>query len=70
MQTIMQQLGESKIFTSLDLRMGYHQVPLAEEAREKTAFCAPYGMWEYTCVPFGLKTAPAAFQRIVNNILD
>ncbi len=38
MQTIMQQFGESKIFTSLDLRMGYYQVPLAEEAREKTAF--------------------------------
>ena len=70
MQTIMQQLGESQIFTSLDLRMGYHQVPLAEEAREKTAFCTPYGMWEYyTCVPFGLKTAPAALQKMINNIL-
>lgn len=50
MQTIMQQLGHGKIFTSLDLRTGYHQVPLAEEFREKTAFCTPYGMWGvYLC---------------------
>lgn len=66
---ILQQLGESKVFTSLDLRQGYHQVPLAEESKHLTAFTTPYGLYEFTTVPFGLKTAPAAYQRIMNQVL-
>ena len=36
---------------------------------EKTAFSSPAGHWEFTSLPFGLKTAPACFQKIINTVL-
>ena len=67
--TILQQLSESRVFSTLDLKMGYHQVPLSPESTKITAFVTPSGLYEYLSVPFGLKTAAAAYQRIVNSIL-
>ncbi|KAK4318737.1 hypothetical protein Pmani_010278 [Petrolisthes manimaculis] len=68
-KAILQQLGQSSIFSCLDMYQGYHQIPLDEESIEKTAFTSPEGHWEFTALPFGIKTAPACFQRIVNSIL-
>jgi hypothetical protein len=49
--------------------MGYHQIELKEEDKEKTAFSTKNGHWEYKRLPFSLKTAPATFQRMMNNVL-
>jgi hypothetical protein len=49
--------------------MGYHQIELKEEDKEKTAFSTKNGHWAYKRLPFGLKTAPATFQRMINNVL-
>jgi hypothetical protein len=66
---ILDQLGQSKYFTCLDMVMGYPQTDLMEEDREKTAFSMKNGHWAYKRWPFGLKTAPATFQRMINNVL-
>jgi hypothetical protein len=66
---ILDQLGQSKYFSCLDMVMGYHQTELKEEDREKTAFSTKNGHWAYKRLPFGLKTAPATFQRMINNVL-
>jgi hypothetical protein len=60
---ILDQLGHSKYFSSIDMVMGYHQVEVAEKDRAITAFSTNEGHWEYKRLPFGLKTAPAIFQQ-------
>ena len=60
----------SKFFTTLDLAMGYHQVEVRPEDREKTAFNTPYGLFQYNVMPFGLATAPATFMRLMTIVFS
>jgi hypothetical protein len=69
-QDILDKLGRARYFTALDCASGYLQVPIAEEDRCKTAFSTADGHFEYNRMPFGLKSAPSTFQRMMNNILS
>jgi hypothetical protein len=69
-QDILDKLGRARYFTALDCASGYLQVPIAEEDRCKTAFSTADGHFEYKRMPFGLKSAPSTFQRMMNNVLS
>jgi len=66
---VLDPLGQSKYFTCLDMVMGYHQIELEEWEGPKTAFSTKQGHWEYRRLPFGLKTAPGTFQKLMNSVL-
>ena len=62
-------LRGSKIFSTFDLRSGYHHMELSPEARAKSAFVTPLDKFEFTRCPFGLTQAPAYFQRLINKVI-
>ncbi len=63
-------LAGSKYFTKLDLRAGYWQVGIKEEDKHKTAFSVgPLGFYECQAMPFGLTSAPATFQRLMERCM-
>lgn len=62
-------LVNAKYFTTLDMAAGFHQIPVAPESIEKTAFVTPDGQFEYLRMPFGLCNAPSVYQRSINNAL-
>jgi hypothetical protein len=69
-EDIFDELADSDLFTTLDLRMGYHQIRIEEESCCKTAFWCLDGLHEWTVVPFGLKNAPSFFQRVMDKPLS
>jgi transposase InsO family protein len=63
-------LTGSKYFSTLDLLSGYWQVPLDEDAQEKSAFVTRGGLWKWKVLPFGLTSAPATFERLMERVLS
>jgi hypothetical protein len=68
-QDILDKLGKARYFSALDCASGYWQIPVAAEDQCKTAFSTQKGHFEFKRMPFGLKSAPATFQRLMNTIL-
>lgn len=66
---ILDKLGRSQYFTTLDLTSGFHQIEMDVNSIPKTAFNVENGHYEYTRMPFGLKNAPSTFQRTMDNVL-
>jgi len=52
-------LQGKRYFTSLDLKDGFHHVYIDKDSIKYTTFITPFGQFEYTKMPFGLKKAPA-----------
>jgi hypothetical protein len=65
---LLSSVKSSKFFISFDLVSGYWQIPMAEEDIPKTAFLTHLGLFEFVVMPFGLTTAPATFQRAMDEL--
>ena len=68
--SILQKQQKKRIFTVLDLKHGYHQMPLNEDSRPCTAMSAPLGPMQWKVVAMGAKKGNAAFQRMMEDLLQ
>jgi hypothetical protein len=62
-------LVKADMFSKIDMKAAYHQIPTDDNSIELTAFICEYGVYEYLSMPIGIKTAPSWFQRFMENVL-
>ena len=62
-------MSEAKRFSTFDMRSSYHQVRVAPEDMDKTAFICPRGTYRFKTMPFGLCNAGATFQRLMDIVM-
>src|SRR4051812_5522014 len=66
MNDLFEQLNGARVFSKLDLKMGYHKIRVCEEDIPKTAFSTRYGLYEFTVMTFGFSNSPPTFMRAMN----
>lgn len=70
-ELILRKAASNKVHSTLDLKDGYHQIPLKKECRRYLAFEGPDGrQYQPTVLPFGITIAPVLFQQIMQEVMS
>ena len=70
LEELFDRLGQAKVFSKIDLKSGYWQMPVKPEDIHKIAFKTCWGLYEFLVTPFGVTNAPAQFMNMMNDVLD
>ena len=68
-ETMLNKFNGATVFSKLDLKSGYWQVPMDKESQEKTAFICEEGLYQFSRMPFGITLGPSVFQYLMNDVL-
>ena len=68
MSELLNSLGKNKYFSTIDLMQGFLQVPLDESSKFMTGFSTANGHYHFNRMPFGLKSSPVTFVRLINTV--
>jgi hypothetical protein len=67
---ILDKLRRARYISTIDLKSGYWQVPLTPASKPITAFTVPSrGLYQFRVMPFGIHSAPATFQRLMDRVI-
>ena len=67
---LVNKIAQYRVFSIIDLRSAYHQVPLKDKDKPYTAFEAQGNLYQFTCLPFGVTNGVACFQREMMKFVD
>jgi hypothetical protein len=67
-EDLFDQMRGSRVFSKIDLRLGYHQMKIRLSDIPKTAFSTRYGLYEFTVMSFGLINAPTYFMNLMSKV--
>ena len=68
-EDLLEKVSEATWLLKLDMNRGFYQIPLDPASQPKTAFCTPWGKFQFVRMPFGLRNTPASFQRCMDRTL-
>ena len=69
-EPLVNKIGEFKIYSSLDLKSAYHQIPVRENEKKFTGFEANGKLYQFCRIPFGITNGVASFQRVIDDIIE
>ncbi|CAH8499798.1 unnamed protein product [Schistosoma intercalatum] len=69
-EDILNRLHGSKVFSKVDLKDAYLQIPLDESSSVLTTINTPFGLFKCNFLPFGLSCSPAIFQEVMNKVVS
>ena len=69
MEELFSEMCGATVFSTIDLANAYHQMLLAEESRDLTAFITHDGLFRFKHVPYGLCSAPSTFSKMMSLVL-
>ena len=58
-----------KVFSVIELKARYNQIPMDKDSIAKTAVITPFGLFEWNQMPFGLINSGCTFQRVIHEVL-
>jgi hypothetical protein len=63
-----EQIGGAVIFSVFDLNYAYYQIPLSVRSRRVTAFCTPFGFFEFNKLPMGISVGSQGLSRVIDEL--